>query len=144
VNGALINIAMGKDIIRRRRNAGYAAVCAVGVAADTSVFRLASAENIEDHLKQLQPGRWERLEFVRLIWTPGPTVARTIVVGAERFLASAALGNHWYRASLEVLDIAIAAEAMSLKASIWSQAELVARLKAQSDREADRFAAGVF
>ncbi|PWJ88416.1 hypothetical protein C8D77_111139 [Mesorhizobium loti] len=138
-----LDATMSRDLIRRRRNAGYAAVVAVGFAGDVGVFRLASAENLEAHLSTLQPGTWQALRFERIIWTQGPAVARTIVMGVERFLASAALGSHWFRASLEVLDIAIAAEAMSLKAATWTQAEIVARLKAQSDREADRFAAGV-
>ncbi len=139
-----LDATMSRDLIRRRRNAGYAAVVAVGFSGDSGVFRLASAENLEAHLSTLQPGTWQALHFNRIIWTAGPAVARTIVVGVERFLKTFALGNHWFRASLEVLDIAIAAEAMSLKASTWSQADLIARLKAQSDSEADRFAAGVF
>lgn len=139
-----LDATMSRDMIRRRRNAGYAAVVAVGFQGDAGVFRLASAENLEGHLSTLQPGTWQALRFERITWTAGPAVARTIVMGVERFLASSALGQHWFRASLEVLDIAIAAEAMSLKASTWTQADLIARLKAQSDREADRFAEGVF
>lgn len=140
----MINIAMPRDLVRRRKNAGYAAVCAVGFPADPCVFRLATAENVEAHLAMLQPGSWQALRFERLVWTPGLAVARTIVVGVERLLASSALGHHWFRSSLEVLDIAIAAEAMSLKAQTWSHAELVERLREQSNRQADRFAEGVF
>jgi hypothetical protein len=140
----MIDAAMSRDLIRRRRNAGYAAVVAVGFGGDPGVFRLASAENLEAHLSTLQPGTWQALRFERIVWTAGPAVARTIVMGVERRLKAQCLGQHWFRASLEVLDIAIAAEAMSLKAATWSQSELIARLKAQSDREADRFAEGCF
>lgn len=138
-----VDVTMSRDLLHRRKVIGYAAIVAVGFDADPGVFRLATAENVEAHLPQLQPGRWEKLHFSRVIWTPGLAVARTIVSAVERFLTSTHLGHHWFRSSLEVLDIAIAAEAMSIKASTWSQAELLARLKGQADREADRFAAGV-
>lgn len=138
-----IDVAMPRDLVRRRKNAGYAAICAVSFDADPGVFRLATAENVEAHLSMLQPGTWQLLHFARLVWTPGPAVARTVVVGVERFLASTHLGHHWFRSSLEVLDIAIAAEAMSIKASTWTHPELIARLKGHADREADRFAEGV-
>ncbi|MES0071878.1 hypothetical protein [Mesorhizobium sp. M0058] len=139
-----IDIDMPRDLVRRRKNAGYAAICAVGFAADPGVFRLATAENIEAHLSLLQPGTWQPLHFVRVVWTPGLPVARTIVLATERFLLSMHLGQHWHRASLEVLDIAIAAEVLTLRASTWSHPELTASLKGQANREADRFAEGVF
>lgn len=138
-----VDIAMARNLVERRKAAGYAAIVAVGFEADQGVFRLATAENLEAHLPQLQPGRWERLHFASVIWTPGAAVARTIVVGVERFLASTHLGNHWYRASLETLHSAILVEAAALRSAIWTQAELIARLKGQADRAADRFAAGV-
>lgn len=139
-----IDAAMPRDLARGRKSAGYAAICAVGFASDPEVFRLATAENIEEHLKQLQPGRWEQLYFSRIVWTPGLAVARTVVLGTERFLQSRHLGQHWYRTAIETIDIAIAAEVRRLKASTWSHADLIARLREQSNREADRFAEGVF
>ena len=141
-----LDVAMPRDLLQRRKNTGYAAICAVGFKADTGVFRLATAENIEAHLSLLQPGTWQPLYFVRLVWTPGLAVARTIVVGAERMLARAGaeLGQHWFRAGLEILDELIAAEARNLKTPIWSHPELIARLRGQASREADRFAEGVF
>jgi hypothetical protein len=138
-----VNVAMPRNLIDRRKSAGYAAVCAVGFDADPGVFRLATAENLEAHLPQLQPGRWERLHFAHVVWTPGLAVARTIVLAAERFLVNFHLGQHWYRASLETLSSVIAAEASTLRSTIWSHSELIARLKGQADREADRFAEGI-
>lgn len=137
------NIAMPRNLIDRRKSAGYAAVCAVGFDADPGVFRLATAENLEAHLPQLQPGRWERLHFAHVVWTPGLAVARTIVLAAERFLVNFHLGQHWYRASLETLDGVLRAEALALRSTIWSHPELIVRLKVQADREADRFAEGI-
>ncbi|RUV37451.1 hypothetical protein [Mesorhizobium sp. M7A.F.Ca.MR.148.00.0.0] len=138
-----VDIAMPRNLVERRKNFGYAAVCAVGFDADPGVFRLAPAENIEALLPQLQPGRWERLHFAKVVWTPGLPVARTLVLAAERFLANVHLGQHWYRSSLETLTAVLLAEAAALRSAVWSHAELLARLKAQADREADRFAAGV-
>ena len=137
------NIAMPRNLVQRRKNGGYAAVCAVGFDADPGVFRLGAAENIEGLLPLLQPGRWERLHFAHVVWTPGMAVARTIVLGAERSLANCHLGQHWYRASLETLNSVITAEAVALRSTVWSHADLIARLKGQADREADRFAAGI-
>lgn len=137
------DIAMPRNLVERRKNAGYAAVCAVGFDADPGVFRLAPAENIEALLPQLQPGRWERLHFANVVWTPGLAVARTLVLAAERFLANVHLGQHWYRANLETLNSVLLAEAAALRSTVWSHAELIALLKGQADREADRFAAGV-
>jgi hypothetical protein len=137
------DIAMPRDLVQRRKNVGYAAVCAVGFDADPGVFRLATAENIEGHLPLLQPGRWESLHFAHVVWTPGLLVARTIVLGAERSLANCHLGQHWYRASLETLNSVLMAEALALKSTTWSHPELIARLKGQADREADRFAEGI-
>ena len=138
-----IDIAMPRNLVERRKNDGYAAVCAVGFDADPGVFRLATAENIEAHLPQLQPGRWERLHFAYVVWTPGLVVARTIVLGAERSLANCHFGQHWYRASLDVLNGLLLAEATALRSTVWSHPELIARLKGQADREADRFAEGI-
>lgn len=141
-----IDVSMSRDLVRRRKNEGYAAVCAVGFDADPGVFRLATAENIEGHLSLLQPGNWQPMHFVRVVWTPGLAVARTIATGAERFLINinAHLGQHWFRADLDVLDGLVQAEAVSLKSPIWSQRELIQRLQRHSDREADRFAEGIF
>lgn len=138
-----VDIAMPRNLVDRRKNAGYAAVCAVGFDADPGVFRLATAENIEAHLPLLQPGRWERLHFVQVVWTPGMPVARTIAQGAERFLANFHLGQHWYRASLGALNDVVRSEAAFIRSSIWSHPELIARLKGQAVREADRFAKGI-
>lgn len=138
-----IDIDMPRDLLQRRKKTGYAAICAVGFKADPGVFRLATAENIEAHLSLIQPGTWQPLHFERVVWTPGLAVARTIVLAVERFFASAHLGQHWFRIPLEALDIAIAAESISLKTSTWSHPELIARLRGQADREADRFAAGI-
>jgi hypothetical protein len=138
------DIAMPSNLVQRRKNAGYAAVCAVGFDADPGVFRLATAENIEAHLPLLQPGRWERLHFAHVVWTPGMAVARTIMLGAERSLANCHLGQHWYRASLDTLNNVLLAEAVALRSTVWSHPELIARLKGQENREADRFAEGVF
>lgn len=138
-----VDIAMARNLVERRKAAGYAAIVAIGFDADPGVFRLATAENIEGHLPLLQPGRWERLHFAYVIWTPGAAVARTIVQAAERFLANFHLGQHWYRASLETLNTLLLAEALALRSTVWSQADLIARLKGQADREADRFAAGI-
>ena len=137
------DIAMPRNLVERRKSAGYAAVCAVGFDADPGVFRLATAENIEAHLPQLQPGRWEPLHFAYVVWTPGLAVARTIVQGVERFLANFHLGQHWYRAGLDVLHGVLLAEASALRSTVWSQAEMIARLKGHADREADRFASGI-
>ena len=139
----MLDIAMPRHLVQRRKNVGYAAVCAVGFDADLGVFRLATAENIEGHLPQLQAGRWERLHFAYVVWTPGLVVARTIVLGAERSLANCHLGQHWYRASLDTLNSVLMAEAVALRSTVWSHAELIARLRGQADREADRFAAGI-
>ena len=97
-----VDISMPRDLVRRRRNAGYAAICAIGVSSDPKVFRLGTAENVEGVLAQLQPGTWEKLHFARLVWTQGLAVARTIVTGAERALETSArpLGGHWYRGEL--------------------------------------------
>lgn len=138
-----VDIAMPRNLVDRRKNAGHAAVCAVGFEADPGVFRLATAENIEAHLPQLQPGRWERLHFAHVVWTPGLAVARTIVLGAERTFANCHLGQHWYRASLDVLHGVILAEAASLRSPIWSQSEMMQMLIGQAIRAADRFAAGI-
>ena len=138
-----VDIAMPRNLLQRRKNAGYAAICAVGFDADPGVFRLATAENIEGHLPLLQPGRWERLHLAHVAWTPGMAVARTIVLGAERFLANFHLGQHWYRASLKTLNSVLMAEAVALRSTIWSHPELIARLRGQADSEADRFAAGI-
>lgn len=140
-----VDISMPRDIAKRRKNAGYAAICTVGFDADTGVFRLATAENVEGHLSLLQPGTWQPLHFVRVVWTPGLAVARTIAVGAEKFLTDigAHLGQHWYRAGLDVLDDLVKSEAASLNSPIWSHRDLIQRLTRQADREADRFAAGI-
>ena len=73
-------------------------------------------------------------------------MARTIVMGTERFLTDTghALGQHWFRAGLDVLDDLIVAEATRLKSPTWSHPELITRLRGQANREADRFAEGVF
>ncbi|MBB6413522.1 hypothetical protein [Mesorhizobium sangaii] len=107
---------------------------------------MAVAENLEGLIQLLQPGRLEKLHFVRLIWTPGLAVARTIVVGAERFVTDTghALGQHWFGAGIDVLEDLIVAEATRLKSPTWSHPELIARLKGKENREADRFAAGMF
>jgi hypothetical protein len=70
--------------------------------------------------------------------------ARTIATKAERWLTDAkfGLGQHWYRAELDVLDDLIKAEAISLRARTWTHQELIDRLQKQLDEEADRFAAG--
>lgn len=142
-----VDISMSAPLRRRRKFAGYAAICAVGVAERPGVFRIATAENVEAHIAGLQPGSWHKLHFDRVIWTPGLAVARTIVVNAEKFLSNTghALGNHWFRVEdTGLLDELIVAEAQSLRAPLWSQDELVARLQAQADREADNFAKGIF
>ncbi len=141
----MIDPSMSRDLTRRRKEAGYAAICAVGFAADPGVFRVATAENTEGHLSLLQPGTWQPLHFARLVWTPGLAVARTIVVGAEKFLTDigASLGQHWFRAELNVLDDLIRAEAESLRSPLWTHLQLIARLRAKADEEADRFAAGI-
>lgn len=138
------NASMPRDLLRRRREAGYAAICAVGFEGDPSVRRLGPAENVEAHLTILQPGRWERLHFDRILWTPGMAVARTIVDKAEKFLTEAghALGNHWFRVEIDVLDDLFRAEAISLNARTWTMDELTIRLKRQADAEADRYARG--
>ncbi|RWB67583.1 hypothetical protein [Mesorhizobium sp.] len=137
---------MSRDLRIRRKTIGYCAICAVGMVTDPEVFRLATAENVEAHLSQLQPGTWQALQFQRVLWTPGFAVARTIVVGVERFLTDVgnSLGNHWYRAPLELLDQLIVAQQMTLKARLWTHQELVARLRNHANEEADRFANGVF
>lgn len=91
-----VDISMPRDLLRRRRNAGYAAVCVVGTAADPKIFRIGTAENVEGVLAQLQPGAWARLHFTRIVWTQGSVVARTVVAGAERSLETTAkaLGSH--------------------------------------------------
>jgi hypothetical protein len=142
----MINIAMPRDLRIRRKSIGYCAICAVGMEADRSVFRLATAQSIEQHLADLQPGTWHELQFDRVWWTPGPAVARTIVLKVERFLTEVghSLGNHWYSAPLELLDQLIVAEQRSLNTRLWTHQELIARLKTHADEEADRFAEGVF
>lgn len=141
-----VDVSMPRDLIKRRKNAGYAAICAVGFKSDPGVFRIATAENVEGHLSLLQPGTWEPLHFERLIWTPGLAVARTIVVGAEKFLTDLRLhlGQHWFRADLDVLDQLILSEARKLNSPFWSNAELIIRLRTQANKEADRFAEGVY
>lgn len=142
----MIDISMPRDLVRRRKNAGYAAICAVGYDAEPRVFRLATAENIEGHLALLQPGRWEELYFARVVWTPGLAVARTIVVGVEAALtaADAYLGQHWFGAERNQLDELLRLGIDKLRSPSWSHAELIARLKRQAEREADRFAEGIF
>lgn len=139
-----VDISMPRDLIRRRKNAGYAAICAVGFDADPHVFRLATAENVEGHLSLLQPGTWQPLHFVRLVWTPGLAVARTIATGAEEFLTDLGqhLGQHWYRAEMGLLDELVHAGATKLNSPTWTHSELIARLRRDANREADRFAAG--
>lgn len=141
-----VDIAMGKELLTRRKNAGYAAICAVGLETDPGVFRLATAENVEAHIPQLQPGRWEPLHFARLLWTPGMAVARTMVTGAEKFLAETghSLGQRWHRAPLDLLDDLLTAEAVRLNARTWTHSELIIRLKRQAKAQADSFAAGRF
>ena len=141
-----VDVSLPRDLLRLRKNGGYAAVCAVGYDAEPKVFRIATAENIEGHLALVQPGTWQKLQLVRVVWTPGMAVARTIVLSAERFLTNAGflLGNHWYSAGLDVFDDLVRAEAMSLRATTWTQAELAIRLRTQANREADRFAEGRF
>ncbi|WEX10318.1 hypothetical protein [Chelativorans sp. AA-79] len=141
-----LDVSMPRDLRQRRRRIGYAAIVAVGIADTTEVFRLATAENIEGHLGDLQPGRWEPLHFARVVWTPGMAVARTITARTERFLADTgyALGQHWFNAPLDLLDQLITAEARSLNTRTWSHAELVEKLRKQADDEADRFAQGVY
>lgn len=140
------NAAMPRDLMRRRREAGYAAICVVGFAEDPTVHRIGPAENIEAHLTLLQPGRWERLHFDRVLWTQGMAVARTIVDKAEKSLTDSghALGNHWFRVEIDVLDDLFRAEAISLNARTWTPDELTIRLKRQADAEADRYGRGEF
>lgn len=142
----MIDISMSRDLRLRRKQIGYCAICAVGMADEPGVFRLATAESIETHLAQLQPGTWHQLQFERVIWSPGFPVARTIVTKAEKFLTDVghALGNHWYRAPLDLLDQLILAEQRSLNARLWTQQELIARLRSHANEEADRYAEGVF
>lgn len=141
-----VDARMSHDLRIRRKSIGYCAICAVGMEADRSVFRLATAQSIETHLADLQPGTWQALHFERVIWTPGFAVARTIVLKVERFLTDVghSLGNHWYRAKLDLLDQLIVAEQRSLNTRLWTHQELIARLKSHADEEADRFAEGVF
>lgn len=137
-----VSSAMPRDLARRRKKAEYAAICAVGFDADPGVFRLHATEDIENHLFKVQPGTWHVLHFVRLLWTPGPAVARTIVVGVEQTLTrhGVHLGQHWYRAHLDWLDELIGGEAKALNSPTWTHTALIERLQRQADREADRFA----
>lgn len=141
-----VDIAMPRDLVRRRKNSGFAAICAVGIEGDESLFRLATAENVEAHVPALQVATWHHLHLVRVVWTPGMAVARTIVVAAEKFLTTTGflVGNHWYRADLGILDDLVRAEAFRLRAETWTQPELLARLRSEAHREADRFAEGRF
>lgn len=137
---------MPLDLRRRRKNAGYAAICALGFDADPGVFRICTAENVEALLPQVQPGRWEPINFVRLIWTPGPPTAKTVVVGVEKFLTDLRmnLGQHWFRAGLDVFDDLVKAETIKLRSPTWSNDELKLRLRTHANAEADRFARGAF
>lgn len=140
-----VDIAMPKWLRERRRSERYAAICAVGLQGEAGVLRLATAENVEAHLAIVQPGSWRKVQFERVIWTPGLVVAQTIVTRAERFLTNTnhELGSHWYRAGIDLIDELVMAEAVRLNAPLWSHDELVAKLRAEGLREADRFAGGV-
>jgi len=140
-----VSIDMPRDLIQRRRCRGFVAICAVGFQADPLVFRLATAENIEGHLATLQPGTWHHLFFRRVLWTAGSAVARTITIAAEKWMSANgwSLGNHWFRAELDVLDDLLRAEAMTLRAGLIGHADLVRLLRQQADNEADRFAQGI-
>jgi hypothetical protein len=142
----MIDITTPRDLRLRRKGDGYCAICAVGIDIDPGVFRLATAENLEAHLPQLQPGTWHQLHLARVIWTPGFPVARTIVMKTEKFLTNTghALGNHWYRAELDLFDRLVVAEQRSLNARLWTHQELIARLRSHANEEADRYAEGVF
>lgn len=141
-----VDVSMARDLRIRRKTIGYCAICAVGIEGDPGVFRLATAESIENHLPQLQPGTWHQLHLARVVWTAGFPVARTIVMKAEKFLTDTghALGQHWYRAPLDLLDQIILAEQRSLNARLWTHQELVALLRRHANEEADRYAEGVF
>lgn len=141
-----VDISMPRDLLRRRKATGYAAICVVGFDADPAVVRIATAENIEGHLAALQPGTWHRLHFMRVVWTPGLVVARTIVIAAEKFLTGAGfhLGHHWYRVGLDVVDDLVRAETIRLRAKTWTHADLIALLRQEANRQADRFAEGRF
>jgi len=138
-------LSIPRSIGKRRKTGGYAAICAIAFDAEPGVFRLGAAEDIDVLLSRLQLGTWHELYFVRAIWTPGMAVARTVAAGVEKALTGAgvALGQHWYRSGLDVLDAAVEAERAKLRAQVWSNAELIARLRHQENAEADRFADGI-
>lgn len=136
---------MSKVLRERRKRDGYCAVTVIGAEGDPNVWRLQASENPERLAGELQPGNWRPLRVVRTVWTPGLNAARTIIVGAEKFLTDTGhcLFNHWYRCGLDVIDDLIRAQAVALRAATWTDAELAARLQQHMNAEADRFAQGV-
>ena len=141
----MIDISMPRDLLRRRKDGGYAALCVIGLDADPGAFRIGAAEDVEVLLSRLQLGTWHDLQFVRLIWTPGLPVARSIALSTEKFLTDigAHLGRHWFRSELNVIDDLFTAAIAKLNTNTWLHHELLIRLLAQSNQEADRFAEGI-
>ncbi|PWJ81546.1 hypothetical protein C7441_11078 [Pseudaminobacter salicylatoxidans] len=140
------DVAMPRDVLRRRKIGGYAALCAIGIDAEPGVFRVGAVEDVEVLLSRLQLGTWHDLHFSRLLWTPGIELARTVAADAEKFLSDigAHLGRHWYRTDLDIIDDLFTAGITKLNAKAWHPHELLARLQTQANREADRFSEGVF
>lgn len=142
-----VDIAMPRDLVRRRKQAGYCAVVAVSSPFRSGQFRIGSTEGVESYLRYL--GReivTNDLYFARVVWTQGDKIAGTIVARSRRFLRDTrhAKPDGWYAAPLDLFDDLVTAEVVSLRARYWTHSELTVRLRRQANAQADRFAAGQF
>ena len=137
-------------LAQRRKKEGYAAVSALGIESDPGVFCLAATEDTTKLRYRLREGQEKvfgkpcAMHFVRLIWTPGLPVARTLVSAAEKFLTDigCSLGRSWFRAEIDIFDDLIRHEVFKMGCQTWTNAELIVKLRTLENSEADRYAEG--
>lgn len=131
------------EIRKRRKSAGYAAICAIGSDGLPGALRVGAVEDIEILLQRIQFATWHPLSLVWTRWTPGIEVARTISDGVEQRLerAGAALGQHWYNTDAAAVEAAALDIAGPMRCPLWTDDEMIGRLRRSVDHEVDRFLA---
>lgn len=129
------------ELRKRRKAAGYAAVCAVGSVGLGDALRFGAVEDVEILVQRLQLGTWHPLRIVWIRWVPGIEAARTVADRAERALegAGGGLGQHWHRVAVADVDAAVSEAAAGLRCVLWTEEEMLADLRRQGAREVDRF-----